>query len=190
MQDEVCKMKRLLFVIIGVFVMRAMDGQISGVVLDEHGEPLVGANVYWSGTVVGVATDIEGQFTLMPIDSRKSKVESRKTNLLVASFVGCHNDTIEVKNREPLTIVLVDAVVLDEVSITERKMGVLRSRTSAFDVQTLGTEELCRAACCNLSEAFETNASVDVAYSDAATGAIFLIAMNDLTLPAVILQPG
>ena len=151
--------------------MRAMDGQISGVVLDEHGEPLVGANVYWSGTGVGVATDIEGKFTLMPIDSRKSKVESRKTNLLVASFVGCHNDTIEVKNREPLTIVLVDAVVLDEVSITERKMGVLRSRTSAFDVQTLGTEELCRAACCNLSEAFETNASVDVAYSDAATGA-------------------
>ena len=59
----------------------------------------------------------------------------------------------------------------DEITITERKMGVLKSRTSAFDTQTIGTEELCRAACCNLSEAFETNASVDVAYADAATGA-------------------
>lgn len=136
--------------------------QISGVVLDEKGYPLIGANVYWAGTGVGVATDFDGNFTLMP---------TKGTNRLVASFVGCHNDTIEVKNREPLTIVLVDEAVLDEVTIIERKMGVIKSRTSAFDTQTIGTEELCRAACCNLSEAFETNASVDVAYADAATGA-------------------
>ena len=139
-----------------------MHAQITGVVLDEHGEPLVGANIYWSGTGVGVATDIDGNFTLMPV---------KGTNRLVASFVGCHNDTIEVKNREPLTIVMIDEAILDEVTITERKMGVLKSRTSAFDTQTIGVEELCRAACCNLSEAFETNASVDVAYADAATGA-------------------
>ena len=160
----------LVFVLCSLF-FAPIHAQISGVVLDEKGEPLVGANVYWAGTGVGVATDFEGNFTIMPIESRKSKDKSQKTNLLVASFVGCHNDTIEVKNREPLTIVLVDEAVLDEVTITERKMGVIKSRTSAFDTQTLGTEELCRAACCNLSEAFETNASVDVAYADAATGA-------------------
>ena len=160
----------LVCTLYSVFCIPIM-AQITGVVLDEKGEPLVGANVYWAGTGVGVATDFEGNFTIMPIDSRKSKDKSQKTNLLVASFVGCHNDTIEVKNREPLTIVLVDEAVLDEVTITERKMGVIKSRTSAFDTQTLGTEELCRAACCNLSEAFETNASVDVAYADAATGA-------------------
>ena len=148
-----------------------VHAQITGVVLDDKGEPLIGANVYWAGTGVGVATDFEGDFTLMPVNSRESRDKRRKTNLLVVSFVGCHNDTIEVKNREPLTIVLVDEAVLDEVTITERKMGVIKSRTSAFDTQTLGTEELCRAACCNLSEAFETNASVDVAYADAATGA-------------------
>ena len=136
--------------------------QVSGVVLDEHGEPLIGANVYWANTGIGVATDEEGAFTLMPV---------KTTNRLVASFVGCHNDTLTVLNRQPLTIVLIDEAVIDEVTITERRMGVLKSRTSAFDTQTIGTEELCRAACCNLSEAFETNASVDVAYSDAATGA-------------------
>lgn len=144
-----------------------VHAQITGVVLDEHSEPLVGANVYWAGTSVGVATDFEGNFTIMPAKANANT----KANLLVASFVGCHNDTIEVKNREPLTIVLVDETVLDEVTITERKMGVIKSRTSAFDTQTIGTEELCKAACCNLSEAFETNASVDVAYADAATGA-------------------
>lgn len=149
----------LISLLIGICAVRA---QISGVVLDEHGEPLIGANVYWANTGTGVATDVMGQFTLMPV---------KTTNRLVASFVGCHNDTITVLNRQPLTIVLIDEAVLDEVTITERKMGVIKSRTSAFDTQTIGTEELCRAACCNLSEAFETNASVDVAYADAATGA-------------------
>ena len=163
-------MKRLLN-ILGLFTCLLAQAQITGVVLDEHGEPLIGANVYWAGTGVGVATDFEGNFTLMP---------TKGTNRLVVSFVGCHNDTITVLNREPLTIVLVDETVLDEVTITERKMGVLKSRTSAFDTQTIGTEELCRAACCNLSEAFETNASVDVAYADAATGAkqIRLLGLN------------
>ena len=159
----------LVFVLCSLFLV-PIQAQITGVVLDEHGEPLVGANVYWANTGVGVATDFEGNFTLMPIKGEGRKAKGEK-DLLVVSFVGCHNDTIEVKNREPLTIVLVDEAVLDEVTITERKMGVIKSRTSAFDTQTLGTEELCRAACCNLSEAFETNASVDVAYADAATGA-------------------
>ena len=164
-------MQRFLYVLIGIFTIITAHAQITGVVLDEKGEPLVGANVYWAGTGVGVATDLDGSFTVMPVKS---------TRLLVASFVGCHNDTIEVKNREPLTIVLVDEAVLDEVTITERKMGVIKSRSSAFDTQTIGTEELCRAACCNLSEAFETNASVDVAYADAATGAkqIRLLGLN------------
>ena len=160
-QSNMCKS---LLITILFFACAFANAQITGVVLDEHGEPLIGANVYWSNTGIGVATDIDGNFTLMP------PAGSGKF-LLVASFVGCHNDTIEVKDRKPLTIVLIDEAVLDEVTITERRMGVLKSRTSAFDVQTIGTEELCRAACCNLSEAFETNASVDVAYSDAATGA-------------------
>jgi len=53
----------------------------------------------------------------------------------------------------------------------QRKKGKVKSRTDAFDTEKISSDELCRAACCNLSEAFETNASVDVAYSDAATGA-------------------
>ena len=53
----------------------------------------------------------------------------------------------------------------------QRKKGKVKSRVDAFDTEKINSEELCRAACCNLSEAFETNASVDVAYSDAATGA-------------------
>ena len=60
---------------------------------------------------------------------------------------------------------------IEEVTIVQRKKGKVKSRTDAFDTERVNTEELCRAACCNLSEAFATSASVDVAYSDAATGA-------------------
>ena len=133
-----------------------------GIVLDENGAPLVGANVWWLNTSVGASTDTAGHFTLEPVKS---------TNLLVTSYIGCHNDTTEIRGHRSITIVLVNDRVLDEVTISERKMGVLRSRVTALDVQTLTGEELCKAACCNLSESFETNASVDVSYADAATGA-------------------
>ncbi len=60
---------------------------------------------------------------------------------------------------------------IEEVTVVQRKKGKVKSRTEAFDTEKINSEELCRAACCNLSEAFETSASVDVAYADAATGA-------------------
>ena len=133
-----------------------------GTVLDDKGEPLVGANVYWAGTTVGVATDLDGRFQLEPVKS---------TNLLVTSFMGFHNDTTAVTAHSELTIVLVSDLLLEEVDIVERKMAVLRSRLTPLATETLTGEALCMAACCNLSESFETSASVDVAYSDAATGA-------------------
>lgn len=154
---------KYMFVVMSVVIPYAwVDAHVSGIVLDDNGEPLVGANVYWAGTTNGVATGVDGTFELEPVHS---------TRLLVSSFMGFRNDTTEVSGQKMLTIVLVSDLTLDEVSVTERKMAVLRSRASVLDVQTLTGDELCKAACCNLSESFETSASVDVAYSDAATGA-------------------
>ena len=156
-------MKKIILAVLLAFVTCAsIYAHAWGTVLDDKGEPLVGANVYWAGTTVGVATDMDGRFQLEPV---------KETNLLVTSFMGFHNDTTEVTQHSELTIVLVSDLVLEEVNIVERKMAVLRSRVSALQVETLTGEALCMAACCNLSESFETSASVDVAYSDAATGA-------------------
>lgn len=135
---------------------------ITGVVLNDQGEVLIGASVYWANTTKGTATDLDGNFTLPTEPS---------TSLLVSSYIGYHNDTIKVSGKEPVTFVLVSNIVLDEVTIAARKAAVVRGRITPFDVQTIGSDELCKAACCNLSEAFETSAAVDVAYSDAATGA-------------------
>lgn len=156
-------MKRLLLnllMISAAFSLYAVD--IKGVVLDDKGEPLPGANVYWRGTTVGVTTNVDGSFVLPEVHT---------TDYLISSFIGYRTDTTRVKGQTDVTIVLVSDLILDEVTITERKASVIKSRVAAFDVETIGADETCKAACCNLSEAFETNASVDVAYADAATGA-------------------
>lgn len=154
-------MKRLLAIYIMCATVIPLFAHLPGVVLDDQGEPLVGANVYWAGTNQGTATDEQGMFEIELV---------RETKQLVTSYLGYHNDTTLITNRDLIKIVLVSADELDEVVITRRKQDVLRSRFSAFDIQTVSKDQICHMACCNLSESFETNASVDVAYSDAATG--------------------
>ena len=58
---------------------------------------------------------------------------------------------------------------LHHVTVKARQGGKSLSRVTNTDI--IGQGELIRAACCNLGESFTTNPSVDVSYSDAATGA-------------------
>jgi Outer membrane receptor for ferrienterochelin and colicins len=64
-----------------------------------------------------------------------------------------------------------DSVSLDEIVISPKSSGTMSFRTTALQTQKITGFELSRAACCTLAESFETNPSVDVAYSDAITGA-------------------
>ncbi|MDE6556812.1 MAG: TonB-dependent receptor [Duncaniella sp.] len=59
---------------------------------------------------------------------------------------------------------------LEEVTVSER-ISVSKLRGTATNTENVSAFELKRAACCNLGESFTTNPSVDVSYSDAATGA-------------------
>ena len=59
---------------------------------------------------------------------------------------------------------------LSDVTITSRRSGT-RRLAGAVNGIVVNREELFKAACCNLGESFTTNPSVDVNYSDAATGA-------------------
>src|SRR5690606_19509609 len=51
-----------------------------------------------------------------------------------------------------------------------RRSSNFISSAGANRIETLTSAELFKAACCDLSESFETNASVDVVNSDAVTG--------------------
>ncbi|MCM1349032.1 MAG: TonB-dependent receptor [Firmicutes bacterium] len=63
------------------------------------------------------------------------------------------------------------AVTLDGVEVITRGPSTRKLRGSVTNTDIISSGELLRAACCNLGESFTTNPSVDVSYSDAATGA-------------------
>lgn len=152
-----------LILLITFFAISARADEVKGHVFDDNNQPVIGANVYWEGTQQGTTTDVDGAFKLK---TRKS------TNNLVVSYIGYTTFVMPVTNPdEPLQITLKGEVALEEVVISERKMGTIVSRTSVLQTQKITYDEICRAACCNLAESFETNPSVDVSYADAATGA-------------------
>ena len=152
-----------LILLITFFAISARADEVKGHVFDDNNQPVIGANVYWEGTQQGTTTDVDGAFKLK---TRKS------TNNLVVSYIGYTTFVMPVTNPdEPLQITLKGEVALAEVVISERKMGTIASRTSVLQTQKITYDEICRAACCNLAESFETNPSVDVSYADAATGA-------------------
>ncbi len=136
---------------------------VKGYVMDDQGQPAVGANIWWMNTTVGTTTDSRGAFEIHSVDN---------TDKLLVSYIGYQTDTLSVTNpSKPLQISLSGDVQLDEVVISHYKASTFTSHIDPLQTQKITADELCRAACCNLAESFETNASVDVTYSDAATGA-------------------
>lgn len=121
------------------------------------------ANVYWQGTTTGVAADIEGNFEIIA-------PQQYPANLII-SFIGYQADTITLKSyKKNISVKLSSTVGLEEFQVTERRSGTTINTIDPIKVETLGTKELAKAACCNISESFETNASVDVNFTDAASG--------------------
>lgn len=130
----------------------------------KHKEPLPGANVYWAQTSLGTSTNKDGMFHLEfpPISDP----------VLVISYIGYKNDSIHVNHgQQEIEILLKIDNTLKEVTITNKAPGAFVSRLDPILTENITGAELKKAACCNLSESFETNASVDVSYSDAVTGA-------------------
>jgi outer membrane receptor for ferrienterochelin and colicin len=138
---------------------------IKGVVLEADNKgnflPLQGASVIWLGTKHGTITDSSGVFKLLPhIDEQR----------LIVSYTGYRSDTITVQKSGELKIILASNQQLNEVQVTARQRSTYLSAISPIRTQIMTEKELFKAACCNLSESFETNPSVDVSYNDAVTG--------------------
>lgn len=59
---------------------------------------------------------------------------------------------------------------LDEVIIRQRQKSTTINMIDPIKKEKIGERELLKAACCNLSESFETTPSVDIAFTDAVSG--------------------
>ena len=141
-----------------------LQGHVYG--QNEHGqkEALVQAKVWWEGSQEGTLTDEEGAFGLhMP--------ETQKALRLVIHYSGYQGDTLDIEPDQHHVTVMLQPITTDEVVISKRGKGRKISSLDPVKTEKLGEFELTKAACCNLSESFENNATVDISYSDAVTGA-------------------
>ena len=97
-----------LFLILHFTVALAQQVTISGQVLDEKSEPLIGATINIEGTTNAVITDLEGKFTIKVLPSEK----------LVISYLGYKPKTITIGKNRRFDIILDPSVTeMDEVVV-------------------------------------------------------------------------
>ena len=91
---------------------------ITGQLLDENGEPLIGANVVVKGQNTGVITDIDGNYSI--------EVSGENPELCF-SYIGYKPQTVKVGDKTPLVISLIpDTNILNEVVVTA--LGIKRDK--------------------------------------------------------------
>lgn len=150
-----------LSLLLGSIALSAQN--VVGTVTDENGDPLFGATILWEGTSIGTVTNEEGWFEIPA---------QPDTSLLVIRYVGYEPVSVEVYPHETEISIEIDGIVsLSAVEVRARQRDQFFSTLDPINVETIGKGELRKAACCSLAESFETNASVDVVYNDAVTGA-------------------
>ncbi len=154
--------KNLLLITFVVNASILLAQPVAGMVVDQNQEILIGATLYWQGTETGTTTGTDGYFKIDRIES---------TTMLVISYVGFKADTIQIDPEDTEILIILSLGSLEEVEITSNQRDHFASTLSTINIETIGGGELKKAACCNLSESFETNGAVNVYYSDAVTGA-------------------
>jgi outer membrane receptor for ferrienterochelin and colicins len=141
----------------------AQAQRVAGIVNERSGKketPLVGVNVYWLGTTLATTTDSVGRFSI---------ARSARSNRLILSYIGYKTDTIKITNEDNITVFMRIDGQLGEVVVRGASNAI--DRLNPIQTEIITAKALAKAACCNLSESFETNASVSVSYGDAVTGA-------------------
>ncbi len=159
-------MKAMFIVVMALMVFQGQSqtlrGKVSGETADGKSETIIGATVVWKDTRMGTATDANGQFSI--------GVPPNAAYIIIA-YVGYLTDTIAYSGQEFLEVKLRNNAQTSTVNVEGRSNGTYMSTLNPMLFQTIDEKELCKAACCNLSESFETNASIDATFADAVTGA-------------------
>jgi outer membrane receptor for ferrienterochelin and colicins len=160
----------IIIFITTIFIAHEGNAQmIHGMVFEQpetnHKVGLPGVNVFWLGTTKGTFTDGSGKFGIA--------LPAVNPGKLVVSLIGYRTDTVSVNAAKGKIEIILhpDVRNLSEVEINGKPDNTFISKLNARQTTVITTGELQRAACCNLAESFETNASVDISYSDALSGA-------------------
>ena len=156
---------KALFLSFFIIISFSSLEQVNGLVQGNNGtktEPLYGAKIKLLKAKKGVVTGEQGLFEIiLPKDL---------PDTMVISARGYFSDTLVVNRQDrflALNVVLFSELLLPEVIVEFKRKSFSISRLKVLHVEELTSGELKKAACCNLGESFETNASVDVNITDA-----------------------
>ena len=121
------------------------EKNISGMVLDNNGIPIIGANVLIKGTTVGTITDVDGKFSLDNVS---------ETSILVVSYMGYHTLEVSANQPSPIKITLKeDQHALDEVIVIG--YGTMKKSDVTGAISTVSEEKLSRQPVANVSSALQ-----------------------------------
>ena len=128
--------------------LSAQNKKISGKVIDEKHQPVLGASVVVKGTTKGTTTDFDGNFTI--------DVPAKAT--LSVSFIGYHTQNVAVGNQNQLTIVLKEEQEqLDEVVVVG--YGTVRKKDLTGAVTSVSNKALKEKPIANAGEALQGRAA-------------------------------
>lgn len=129
MVSTFCRLLPFLLLLFLTATLHAQSGKdVSGVVTDQEGLPLIGVNILVKGSAAGTATDVNGTYT----------VAAGASDILVYSYTGYHSQEITVGSQKVINVAMAENVnVLDEVVVigygSQRKSD-LTGAVSVVDV--------------------------------------------------------
>lgn len=125
--------------------------------------PLYGATLVWLNSTIGGVTNEKGIAEIECI--------GKYPNMLVVAYLGYRTDTIIIQDDNPFfSLFMHPDNQLDEFIVEAKLPSNFVEFLNPIKTEIISEDEFRKAACCNLSESFQTNATVDVGYNDAVTG--------------------
>lgn len=167
------------FTTVNKFTVPQSPGTVSGVVLDEFGDPIPGASVLVKGTTIGTATDREGRYSLTLPRSAQS---------LVFSFIGYAAQEVGIQGRSNLSVSLMeDTQMLSEVVVTGYGAREKRALTgSVAGVNVRSGRDMEAAPLLTTFVENQTTVEIEVAepYSIKTNGERTLVDLKGYDIPA------
>ena len=135
--------------------------KVSGQVVDQEGEPLIGATIKLKNAQTGVITDFDGNFT----------IDAPANGTLVVSYVGYKDREIAVRGRAIIEKIQMesDALMLEQVVVVG--YGVQKKADLTDSVSIVNADELKRTSNSNISTMLEGKVAGVQITSDGQPGA-------------------
>ena len=127
---------------LSVYGQAGKQMKVSGTIVDENNEPLIGVTLIVKGASAGTVTNLDGNYT----------IQAPENGTLVVSYIGYENQEIKVNKRSKIDVKMKpSAVALDEVVVTG--YGSIRRSDITGSVASVSAESISKVAATSVTDA-------------------------------------